>query len=346
MHREHQENSEIDPMNAPMRTVFFKKSKPEKIDDFYSDDEVDAIDVSDKEMSKKTESVQETIEKNENVDGKDKKLISLQQEIENAKKSHEITKQRLISKSQSLKKTKSTLTQTQKKLDEVLSVEFNKFEENKLEMIGKLSSKMAHDMRNPLTTLQSQIELMKVKQKNHEDQVLTSSILSMEEALSHITNQINDVLGFIKTPELRMITCDLKEIIKNSIDEVKFPNGVDLFSSLESCILQCDVIKIRGIVTNILQNAVQAIGRKGEVSISLEEDSDYAIIKIIDSGPGIPDENIEQIFEPMFTTKDEGTGLGLASCKQFLEMHNGSIVVNNNPTTFTIKLPKTKAKTI
>ncbi|MBT8172938.1 MAG: HAMP domain-containing histidine kinase, partial [Nitrosopumilus sp.] len=66
---------------------------------------------------------------------------------------------------------------------------------------------------------------------------------------------------------------------------------------------------------------------------------------IIDSGPGIPDENIKEIFEPMFTTKDSGTGLGLASCKQFLEMHHGSIEVNNNPTTFTIKLPKTREET-
>ncbi|WP_179371011.1 ATP-binding protein [Nitrosopumilus ureiphilus] len=105
-------------------------------------------------------------------------------------------------------------------------------------------------------------------------------------------------------------------------------------------------MKIRGIITNILQNAVQAIGLKGEINISLEEDTDYAIIKITDSGPGIPDENIEQIFEPMFTTKDEGTGLGLASCKQFLEMHNGSIAVNNNPTAFTIKLPKIRSESI
>ena len=223
----------------------------------------------------------------------------------------------------------------------VLSSEFNKFENNKLEMIGKLSSKMAHDMRNPLTTLQSQIELMKVKQKNHEDQVLTNSILSMEEAISHITNQINDVLGFIRTPELRLIACDLKEIVKSSINDVKFPKYVELHSSLDSCVLQCDVMKIRGIITNILQNAVQAIGLKGEISISVKIDSTFAIITIIDSGPGIPEENIEQIFEPMFTTKDDGTGLGLASCKQFIDMHGGTINVTNNPTTFTLKLPKT-----
>ncbi|WP_255465250.1 HAMP domain-containing sensor histidine kinase [Nitrosopumilus sp. b3] len=345
MHRENQEDSDFDPMNAPQRTVFFKKSKPtesEKIDDFSNEDKPKEKEEIEK-ISENTQASQNLKEDDENLDETDKKLISLKNEIENAKKSHEITKQRLSTKSKSLKKAKSTLTQTQKKLDEVLSAELNKFESSKLEMIGKLSSKMAHDIRNPLTTLQSQIELMKVKQKNHEDQVLTNSILNMEEAISHITNQINDVLGFIRTPELRMITCDLKEIVKNSISEVKLPNNIELFSSLESCLLQCDVIKIRGIITNIIQNAVQAIRVKGEVNVTLETEGDYAVVKVSDTGPGIPDEHLEQIFEPMYTTKDEGTGLGLASCKQFLDMHNGSISVSNNPTTFTIKLPKTKS---
>jgi signal transduction histidine kinase len=344
MHREIKEDSEIDPMNAPQRTVFFKKSKPAetiKID-FKSNEKSKKIDsLLEKTPEKKLEFNHESLEENENIDEADNKLLTLKKEIETAQKFHQLTKQKLTAKSASLRKTKSTLTQTQKKLDEALSSKFTAVDNNKLEMIGKMSSKMAHDMRNPLTILQSQIELMKVKQKIHEDTVLSNSILSMENALSHITNQINDVLNFIKTPEIRLITCDLKEIVKSSISEVKFPQDVELHSSLNSCVLQCDVVKIRGIVTNIIQNAVQATGLKGRVSISLEVDGEFATIKISDSGSGIPKENIEQIFEPMFTTKDDGTGLGLASCKQYLEMHKGTIHVSNNPTTFTIMLPKT-----
>jgi len=71
-------------------------------------------------------------------------------------------------------------------------------------------------------------------------------------------------------------------------------------------------------------------------------DSEYATIIITDSGLGMPEENTEQIFEPMFTTKDEGTDLELASCKQFLDMYGGTINVSNDPITFTIKLPKTR----
>ena len=110
--------------------------------------------------------------------------------------------------------------------------------------------------------------------------------------------------------------------------------------SLEPCLTKCDVIKIRGIVTNILQNAVQAIGLEGQIKLILEDGEKSVTIKIIDSGPGISEEHLEDIFEPMYTTKSEGTGLGLASCKQLLEMHNGNISVQNNPTTFTITIPK------
>ncbi|NIP61642.1 MAG: GHKL domain-containing protein, partial [Nitrosopumilaceae archaeon] len=66
----------------------------------------------------------------------------------------------------------------------------------------------------------------------------------------------------------------------------------------------------------------------------------YLIIKIEDSGPGISSENINKIFDPLFTTKQTGTGLGLVSCKTIVESYGGNISVNNNPTTFTIKLPK------
>jgi signal transduction histidine kinase len=104
--------------------------------------------------------------------------------------------------------------------------------------------------------------------------------------------------------------------------------------------------KIKGIITNILHNGIQAINGEGEISIVVEENEKTIDIKITDSGPGIPENIMDKIFEPMFTTKALGTGLGLASCVQFLDMHGGTIKVKNNPTTFTITLPKIHPSTI
>ena len=93
---------------------------------------------------------------------------------------------------------------------------------------------------------------------------------------------------------------------------------------------------------NMVVNAIEAIRKNGEITISAENTVDDSIISIRDSGEGILESNLDKIFEPLFTTRSTGTGLGLAICKNIVEEHNGTIKVKNNPTTFTITLPKKK----
>jgi len=214
------------------------------------------------------------------------------------------------------------------------------FEQNKLEMIGKMSSKMAHDLRNPLTVLHSHIELMQLKQEKQQDENLTYSLTKMEEAITTITNQINDVMGFIRRPQYHFACCNLKSLLTKVTDNMNIPITIELELHYESHMIKCDVIKIKAIITNIIQNSIQAINSNGKISVSVKDTGTNIEIDISDSGKGIPEENLEKIFEPMFTTKPTGTGLGLASSKELLEMHNGTISVKNNPTTFTITLPK------
>jgi signal transduction histidine kinase len=80
--------------------------------------------------------------------------------------------------------------------------------------------------------------------------------------------------------------------------------------------------------------------KKGVITVNVINEKNKVIINVQDQGPGIQKQNIDKIFEPLFTTKQEGTGLGLASCKNMVEQHGGTISVTNNPTTFTITLPK------
>ena len=94
-----------------------------------------------------------------------------------------------------------------------------------------------------------------------------------------------------------------------------------------------------GVLSNILNNAVQALDGQGEIDIETSSDAEYLTIMIKDSSPGISDENMAKIFEPMFTTKTTGTGLGLLICKSIVEQHGGKITVTNKPTTFSIMLP-------
>ena len=91
--------------------------------------------------------------------------------------------------------------------------------------------------------------------------------------------------------------------------------------------------------SNLILNSFQAIEEHGTITISISQLNDTAQIEIEDSGKGVLDDDLGKIFEPLFTTKQEGTGLGLASCKKIVEQHGGSISVKNHPTTFTVILP-------
>ena len=345
MHRKSHYDQEIDPMNSPEQILSFKKSRPitNKIDkDFKL--ELDHI------VSKTSNTTKNILNQSsqqlipfkplDETVSNDEQLITLKIEIEKAKKSHEFTKQKLQSESESLKKTRELLNQTKKKLNFSLNSESNSLRNKKMDVIGEISSKISEDLRDPLAILHSQIDLMKLKHKAQEDQILSNSILSMENAVSHITNQIGDVLNFIQKPNLKSTICDLKTLSRYAINDIVFPKDIDLELSLNPSLIKCDVRKIRSVLTNILQNGIQAVGLKGKISLSIKDDVEYVRIQITDSGPGIPEEDLGKVFEPMFTTKSEGTGLGLASCKQFIELHGGIINVENNPTTFTITLPK------
>jgi signal transduction histidine kinase len=343
MHRTVSKEAEIDPMNAPTRTVFFERTKSDKVNQYgkSSSDENDDEDVKKTTSYKKqVKPFRKSLEKFTDSKISDEKVKEISKQIELEKISHSKVKKRLELKSESVKKAKSTLVETQKKMDDVMKNGKQEFEQSKLEMIGEMSSKMAHDIRNPLSVLHCHVQLMQLKQQKETDENVTFSLIKMEEAISTITNQINDVMDFIKTPQFHFACCNLKSLLIKIIDSISIPKDVELDLFLESHIIKCDIIKVKAAISNIIQNSIQAINSKGQITITIKDVDTKVEIIISDSGKGIPEENLEKIFEPMFTTKSLGTGLGLASCKELFEMHNGTISVKNNPTTFTITIPK------
>ncbi len=94
------------------------------------------------------------------------------------------------------------------------------------------------------------------------------------------------------------------------------------------------------VITNLIENSIDAMKNHGVVNIFAREFNDHIVIEIKDSGPGIPVEIINKVFSSLYTTKTEGTGLGLKMAKTIIDSHGGLITVRNNPTTFSIELPK------
>ena len=106
--------------------------------------------------------------------------------------------------------------------------------------------------------------------------------------------------------------------------------------------IKCDFELMKVVLINLFINAIQATDENGKIKITSESRDNSIMIQVEDNGPGIPEDKLGKIFEPLFTTKQEGTGLGLASCKSIIEQHGGKISVKNNPTRFIIELPQNK----
>jgi len=212
----------------------------------------------------------------------------------------------------------------------------------RLSAIGELSGRLAHDLRNPLSVMKMSIDLLKQTPPDSKisDTNVSKRIDLIEKSIDRISHQVDDVLGYVRNSPLKLTNISLNQLVQGSLDKVNIPKDVEVIISKKDIKIDCDEEKLDAVFINLIVNSIQAMHDGGKIEIKISEQDNLAILKFIDSGNGISNENLSKIFEPLFTTKQKGTGLGLASCKNIVEQHSGEISVTNNPTTFTIVLPK------
>ena len=209
----------------------------------------------------------------------------------------------------------------------------------KLAAIGELSSRLAHDMRNPLNNINMSMQLLKTKYKDISDE---EKFATIEKSLERMTHQIKEVMDFVRTREPTLSLWKLNTILKESLDKVKIPKEIKITLPNDDVLILCDKEQMEIVFINMILNSIESIQDKGWIKIEAEESPKVTEIQISDSGSGIPEEYIDKIFDPLITLKERGTGLGLASCKNIINSHGGKIFVQNNPTTFTITIPKNR----
>jgi len=210
----------------------------------------------------------------------------------------------------------------------------------RLSAIGELSARLAHDLRNPLTVIKGVVEITKTRNNLNNIGFSSKQIDMMERAISRMSNQIDDVLEFVKIQSLRTTRNSLLDTIGLSLAKIKKSDKIKINIPDKDVEFVYDADKIEVVLDNLLTNALQAINDSGEITIRVNDLENDVVVEVEDSGSGVPDDIISKVFEPLFTTKIKGTGLGLASCKSIIEQHGGSITVKNKPSVFTIKLPK------
>jgi len=217
----------------------------------------------------------------------------------------------------------------------------------KLRSIGELASRLGHDLRNPLSTIKTTSAIIKMKAVMEKDDKYTKNLASIDVAVDRMSHQIESVLDFIITKPLDVSENSIQNIIKDTIKTIKVPENIRINIEPTDVKISCDSQRFGIVFTNLITNSIQAIGENsGEITIRIKENNDQIVCSVIDSGPGIPKDKIKKIFEPLFTTKQTGTGLGLSSCTSIVQQHNGTITAHNNPTTFTVTLPKIQLKSL
>lgn len=211
----------------------------------------------------------------------------------------------------------------------------------KFEIIGKFASMMAHDIRNPLGTLRNSIEII---QRGNPSLSHNNEMTRIDRSIKRISHQVEGVLNYVRAVPLMVNPEPIIQILHRSLNMVTIPRNIRVtLPDEDDLIVECDAEKLEFVFVNLLLNSVQAIGDDaGYIKIRSDDVNGYLIITVENSGPTIPDKVIPFVFEPMFTTKMQGTGLGLTSSKNIIELHNGTISVSNvdGMVTFTISIPK------
>ena len=213
-------------------------------------------------------------------------------------------------------------------------------EAEKMAASGSLASEIAHDLRSPLQSIRNAAYMMK-KDSGKFDvglEIIEKSIVRSLEMLETLRDNTRK-----SEPKLRRT--DLNKIINESVEELPRPDNitvqVELDPEVEAWI---DGTQIRRVLDNLLLNAVEAMPDGGAIKITKHKDDSKFIVQIIDTGVGISEEVLPNLFERKFyTTKPHGLGLGLSYCKRTIESHGGSIMVDSvlgKGTVFTIELPR------
>lgn len=211
----------------------------------------------------------------------------------------------------------------------------------RLLVVGELSARLAHDLRNPLSVLKNTIPLIQLKNPILYENT-SSDFIRMEHAITRMTHQVDEVLSYVKQKPVNLEKILLSTLLKFTIERLKIPDKIQLKFPQKDYEIFCDLEKMEVVFINLIINATQAMEEKGSISIAAYDEKEWINIEFSDTGPGIPPELLERVFEPLFTTKQVGTGLGLVSCKNIIENHKGTITVKSTEsgTTFLIKIPK------
>jgi signal transduction histidine kinase/DNA-binding NarL/FixJ family response regulator len=247
-----------------------------------------------------------------------------------------------------LEETKQELTMQKEHLQEQVRLKTQEaLKTEKLVTVGELAARIAHDLRNPLSVIKNTSQMLHLELGDHASPKTGEKWKRLDRAIYRMQHQLDDVLDYVRHTPLQKTQANLSTIISDAMERITTPDNIVVHPPLNDSQIYCDPTKLEVVFVNLIMNAIQAMeGRPGTIHILISDeqnDKDYIILEIRDTGPGIPEHLWKKIFDPLFTTRQIGTGLGLTSCKSIVERHGGTITFTSKigaGTSFFIRLPK------
>jgi len=220
----------------------------------------------------------------------------------------------------------------------------------KLASLGQVAANIAHEIRNPLTSIKMRLYTLSEELKDRP--CAKDDLAIIQEEISRMERTVRNFLDFSRLPEPTLQKCDIAGILEGTISLVSVKaqsQGITIRKNIDAVLpeIVADKEQMRQVFLNVILNAMESMPDGGALEagariIENKKGVSAIEIKIKDSGCGIPFEMIKKVPEPFFTTKTEGTGLGLFIASRILERHKGSIVISSEQgkgTTVSIKLP-------
>ncbi len=231
-------------------------------------------------------------------------------------------------------------------IEEKLALERKMYENEKLSSLGRLSTSVAHEVKNPLSSIKAIVQVMREDLRKNDP--LQEDLTIIVDEIDRLTKVVNQLLQFAKPGSERKTSVKLGDVIHSTL--VVLNHEANQKKITIHCQIPCDLPTIatdegalKEVFFNLLHNAVQAMPSGGEINIhgQCQHDNHAIQVTIADTGPGIPPESFQKIFEPFYTTKQTGTGLGLSIVKKKLEDMEATIHVESNGSgaSFVINFP-------
>ncbi len=257
---------------------------------------------------------------------------------------HDITKRKQMEKelsrySEKLEDLVEKRTKALKESQELL------VKSERLAAIGQAATMVGHDLRNPLQAIENAAYYLNNEfSKIPDSSKLKETVKVIHRSIDYADNIVNDLLCFASTRKAVFMETDINDLIKETLLQISIPKNVKIVTELDEIPkIVGDKQMLKRVFVNIAVNGIQAIEEKaGTLRVSTKKVGECIEVKITDNGIGIKEECMKKIYTPFFTTKAQGMGVGLAICKRFVEINEGTIEVESKEgegSTFTIKLP-------